>query len=316
MSKPTKWAKHSEPTTPITIVAQESLEYRLSSVWRYAPLAAKRADEDVEYVHQLRVCVRRANAAIELYAPLLAGKTRRKLRKQLRALRRAAGPARDLDVLADRLSRIDSATSAKGLESFRDLVAVQRKRSQKPLKRSYRKAKRRNFVENAKKLVRSVKWRRIEPEPDFETFARMTFQPIIDRFFAAGQGDLRDIDALHQMRIEGKTVRYAMELLSPAFEEPFREQIYPIFAKVQDKLGSINDHASAISFYRDLLDSAGLDQSRAIIEQMLDLEVTELQSSRLAFLKWWTPARIARMQSQFDAVLQPASHRPTTDHEV
>jgi CHAD domain-containing protein len=53
------------------------------------------------------------------------------------------------------------------------------------------------------------------------------------------------------MRICGKRVRYAMELLAGALDHSFRRELYPTFAEVQEKLGTINDHATAIARYRD-----------------------------------------------------------------
>src|SRR5262249_41087486 len=60
--------------------------------------AAYHADEDVEHVHQLRVASRRADAALKLFRAYLPRGTYRKARARLRAIRRAAGDARDWDV--------------------------------------------------------------------------------------------------------------------------------------------------------------------------------------------------------------------------
>ena len=62
-----------------------------------------------------------------------------------------------------------------------------------------------------------------------------------------GAADLSDVANLHQMRISGKRVRYAMELLAGAFDDSFRTELYPIYAEVQELLGTINDHATAIT---------------------------------------------------------------------
>src|SRR5262249_4315666 len=60
----------------------------------------------IEYVHQLRVGTRRADAALRIFTACLPGEVYRKSRRRLRELRRAAGAARDWDVfLADLLMR-------------------------------------------------------------------------------------------------------------------------------------------------------------------------------------------------------------------
>ena len=282
MSKSKKWPKHGNPDTPISIVASRALGDRLKAVRRLAPLAAKQAAKDVEHVHRFRVAIRRASAALNLYSPLLSTQKSRKVKRQLRNLRRAAGPARDLDVLSERLERAESNFAAnlsggkaqKGFAELRDMIGVKRRKAQKRLKRACRGAEKTCFSKDGKKLVESVRWKLKGKEPRFRTYAQGMFRQVLDGFFAAGRADLNDIEALHQLRIEGKSVRYAMELLSPAFEGSFRKDLYPVFASVQERLGAINDHASAIAFYCDLLKSTDLRAGGCSIKSMIELEKT------------------------------------------
>ena len=69
--------------------------------------------------------------------------------------------------------------------------------------------------------------------------------PAATAFFAAADGDLSDVKALHSFRIAGKRLRYAMELFAAAFPPAFREELYPLVEELQEKLGEINDHAAA-----------------------------------------------------------------------
>ena len=101
-----KWIRDLMPETPVEEAARHVLFVRLQVVQDYLPRAALEADDDVEYVHQLRVGTRRADAALRIFAGCLPGKTYRKARKHLKRLRRAAGAVRDWDVfLADLLGR-------------------------------------------------------------------------------------------------------------------------------------------------------------------------------------------------------------------
>ncbi len=59
MVRLTKWTKDTKPQHPITAVASRSLREQLQAVWHYAPLAAKRWEEDIKHLHQLRVSTRR-----------------------------------------------------------------------------------------------------------------------------------------------------------------------------------------------------------------------------------------------------------------
>jgi hypothetical protein len=58
-----KWVPIVAPEEGVREVASGTLAARLATVQHYLPLAAEKSDEDVEYVHQLRVWTRRAAAA-------------------------------------------------------------------------------------------------------------------------------------------------------------------------------------------------------------------------------------------------------------
>src|SRR5436305_778371 len=100
-----KWIEGVSPDDPTGEVAARALRDRLAAVRHYLPLAAERAGEDMEYVHDLRVWSRRAAAALRLFAELLPHHPRDWVKKRLKRLRRAAGEARDCDVLIRRLAR-------------------------------------------------------------------------------------------------------------------------------------------------------------------------------------------------------------------
>ena len=100
-----KWIEGIGPDGSVDDAARRSLEPRLTAVVHWLPLAAYLAEHDVEHVHRLRVSTRRAVAALKLYRDWLPRKQRRWVKKRLKKIRRAAGDARDLDVLAERLAR-------------------------------------------------------------------------------------------------------------------------------------------------------------------------------------------------------------------
>src|SRR5579871_1164918 len=101
-----KWISDLKPDTPLAEAARHVLFVRLQVVRDYLPRAALESDKDIEYVHQLRVGTRRADAALRIFADCLPKKSYRKARRRLKRIRRAAGAARDWDVfLAELLER-------------------------------------------------------------------------------------------------------------------------------------------------------------------------------------------------------------------
>ena len=90
------------PDDSVCHAARLSLEARFMAVVHHLPCAAYHFEQDAEHVHRLRVSTRRAMAALQLYRDFLPRKRARWMKKQLKKVRRAAGEARDLDVLGER----------------------------------------------------------------------------------------------------------------------------------------------------------------------------------------------------------------------
>src|SRR4051794_10914433 len=119
-----KWLPDVSPGDRAVDVAARALAVRLDAVRRYLQRAAR--TRDPEDVHQLRVWSRRADAALDLFADLLPRDQHRWFRKWMRRLRRAAGRARDADVLVRHVTEpgatgptLVSAGRRRGLKKIR-----------------------------------------------------------------------------------------------------------------------------------------------------------------------------------------------------
>src|SRR5262245_4753238 len=98
-----KWITDLPPTTPVTDAARRVLALRLEAVRDALPFALHKADQDPEYIHQLRVSTRRAGASLAIFACCLPQRELRAAQKGIRCVRRVAGAARDWDVFLGKL---------------------------------------------------------------------------------------------------------------------------------------------------------------------------------------------------------------------
>jgi hypothetical protein len=106
-----KWID-SGPEEPVWQIASRVLESRLERLWNFLGRAVREPASETENVHQLRVFTRRSTAALEIFEPWLPAQRGRKVRKRVSKVRKAAGAARDLDVLRLRLqTRLEQAPS-------------------------------------------------------------------------------------------------------------------------------------------------------------------------------------------------------------
>ncbi len=238
-----KWVTGLSPTTPAEDAAREVLAARLGMVRHFLPLAGTQAHEDVEYVHQLRVATRRTGAALRVFKPVLSRKRLRMAKETLRAVRQAAGSARDWDVFLEFLS-ISNALRASGSEPTIDFLTGyalgERAAAQEVLTRVAEQSQ--PAVDELCETLPESADRAEEGGPrTFGDLAAGHLTALFDGFAAAIAANPTSPHDLHQLRILGKRVRYAMEVFVDCFAPPFRDILYPAVERVQEVLGTVQD---------------------------------------------------------------------------
>jgi inorganic triphosphatase YgiF len=224
---------------------------------------------DPEGVHQMRVGVRRARAALAVFAPLLPSQQIRIFRSELRGLGRELGSARDLDVFTREI--------LAPLEPFRgEDPAFKRLREEAAALRSECYDAVRAFVRSpryARLVLELGAWiaaRRWRNQPLSEESARL-FTPA--REFAdallerrhrkarrlAARLDESD-EARHALRIELKKLRYAGEFFRDLYPGSAAKRFLRRIARVQSALGHMNDVATAERILESLLGRLGAER--------------------------------------------------------
>ncbi len=284
--------------------ALHSIKLRLGAVRYCLPRAAKDAARDTEYMHQLRVATRRDTAVLKVYGELLPDRQTRKMRKLLAAVRRAAGHARDLDVM---LLRHGHSQQGKGAPRF--LRQIHRRRDMAQLElAAVRDALRsagglkRQFDEYAD-LVRQRIRRTADSTGSFSTWAAERLQHLLQEFLAAVPDSSSSEADLHEFRIRGKQLRYAMELLSAVFSSAFRDELYPRLEDLLEQLGIVHDHAVAIEYFRNWLQTTRGGPLRKHLQLLIERETSDLQESLSRFRHSWNAGSFRDLSAAFDAIL-------------
>jgi len=287
-----KWIDGIGRETSVEEAARRSLEARLTTVAHFLPLAAHLAEHDVEHVHRLRVATRRAAAALKLYRECLPSKKSRWVKKQLRKMRRAASEARDLDVLIQRLQSQPGAAAhafVQWLKEKRSAVQPGIIELAGNLRREDR------FVRKAARLVHKI----APPENGdqctkstcFGDWAPRQLAKLATEFFDAWPDTAGDIDLLHRFRIRAKAIRYAVELLAPAFERRLRDETYPMIEELQERLGRVVDHIASMQLLAEWnshdVDHRSPDDRIAL----LDAERLQQTDDLHDFQHWWSSDR-------------------------
>jgi CHAD domain-containing protein len=310
MSRKNKWIDVKSVDEPAAAVARRAIRGRLKTVWDWLPQAADCSTDDAEYVHQLRVSTRRAMAALHLFDALLPRERSRWFRKQLKRLRVKAGEARDLDVLAQRVTAVCQSDHSSGCGALLERISQARGAAQPAITKIYEKLRRRRFRQRVKRLVGKIRWRCGQSEaPTYQAAAQSGLRPLAVDFFTAAQADFESILAMHEFRIAGKHLRYAMELFAAAFGPVFRRELYPIVEELQMRLGSVNDHANNRDRCLAWLDETTDESQRLVLSKLIALETADLQTSMRDFRQWWTAQRAADLKARFWQEIAPTEAR-------
>ena len=293
------WVEGISSNDSVCKVASRVLDTRLKAICHWLPLAAENSDEDIEYVHQLRLSVRRAVEAARIFSGLIEEAEYDELRKKLRRIRLAADDARNWDVLCGRVSH-GGYIPAKLLEQ----IEAGRRKVQEPIAMAYQEYRIEACGEKFEKLVQDVESHGYgEGKRRFVRHARKYLRPVVKKFFQAAQSDLTTYKSLHNLRIRTKKLGYTMEIVAVAFAPAFRRKLYPKVAIFQNLLGTMNDHATEKSMFRDLLSKSESLEENAFLEGLLMAEERASDDLKAGFLAIWTPKVVSDLEHQFRAYL-------------
>ncbi|MCC7476457.1 MAG: CHAD domain-containing protein [Pirellulales bacterium] len=312
MAASAKWIEGLAADCTVEEAARRSVGPRLSSVVHLLPLAAHLAGEDVEHVHRLRVATRRATAALKLYCHVFPKKRVRWMKRRLRAIRRAAGDARDLDVLAARLTREYGQAVAPILTHIaRERAAVQ------PVIVEVADLCRSNdqFVRKVAGLLRKLDGdtgdRCSQVSSDFGQWAREQFGRVTKDFLAVMPNETSTAAELHQFRIRAKAVRYVIELVADVLDADLRKRAYPVVEELQERLGNVQDHVAAIERCRGWREATQDDTLREALVELTLAEERKMTDSIRAYHEWWNADRargIVSVLGRDDCAAWLASH--------
>ena len=229
-----KWLQDLTPDMPAADAARTALAARLGAVRHQFALATGPAAAAAD-IHRLRVATRRATATVRMFGPLIDRKKARKARRILRAVRQAAGPARDWDVFGDRLAGHPDGTLLAGYAAGRRAAA------QAALDAAAATCRKKLDVV-CDRTPDAVDPANVDP---LSVVALAAVADVLTRLTQAVEADTTAPDALHAVRIVGKQARYAMELFTDCFAPAFRDELYPAVGKLQEILGAAQDGAVA-----------------------------------------------------------------------
>jgi inorganic triphosphatase YgiF len=218
------------------------------------------AGEDLEYVHQARVALRRTRSALRVLG--VARAVDDPVGSDLRWMADSFGAVRDWDVLLTAtlpvLRKAIGASDEAHWSRLIERAKSRRAREQQRLRATLSGAR------FARAALRLLQWAEEAPAP---TTANLTYRALraIERGhqrLAAGARDLGKLppQGRHRVRILAKRQRYALELLAPLLSKGASARTLKLLSRLQQLLGEINDATVAVLMLRSLTRSRELVQ--------------------------------------------------------
>lgn len=285
-----KWVRGLEADVPAHEAARLVVDERLRRPADLLAAAVADIGHSPEAVHRLRVATRRAQAALDAFAPVLDKAARRKARKAMRGMRRAAGPARTCDVHEALFAqRVQAAASSRCAAIGFVLGRIHAEREDAG--RAVGEIAERWPPKRLERLRKKVVRRPADPD-DGETFAAYGARAVAEahaRFTTASRENLRVFERLHDLRKAAKAVRYTLEIFRTCMAPADFERMYARATEVQRRLGDLNDTHEMLERLRTI-DSPPASVAPALTELHEQLE-REQDLARDRFLDWWSADR-------------------------
>jgi CHAD domain-containing protein len=212
-----------------------------------ANLPGTLADLDIEFLHDLRVAVRRTRSVQRQLRQVFDPATLAHWRAEFRWLQHVTGPTRDLDV---------SLLEFDAIGPLHDVLADRRAREQVRMARALRSARARRVLEGWSALIGELDGAGPDAARPIAAAAGERVAPVYRRMVRMGRaiGDDSPPEALHDLRKKGKELRYLLELFAGALPADVTKPMIRTLKQLQDTLGRFQDQEIQAELLRELRD--------------------------------------------------------------
>lgn len=214
-------------------------------------------DLDPEFLHDLRVSIRRARSVLRELKAVHDPGARSHLRDELKWAQALTGPVRDLDVQLlewPELAAHVGDVRAAELEPLRALLARRRERERVKLARGLRGKRFRAALRAWEAFAAEATGAGPDAEKPIEVVAGERIRKVLARMLRDGRkiDEKSPPEALHDLRKRGKELRYLLELFGGPFPEKAVEPLVAGLKDLQKVLGRFQDRAVQAATLRDM----------------------------------------------------------------
>ena len=220
------------------------------------------AGEDIEYLHQLRIAVRRSRTVQRQFKRVFPALELPGFRSDFRWLQRATGAPRDLDVYVHEfgsLAKLLPEAMRGDLEPLRAVLIERRLTVRAELERTLRSQRANELLDDWERLLESLVELPLEDRPHAtDTIGALSAKRVRKVYRTiVSMGEQMDessvAEEFHELRKKGKELRYLLELFAmPLFDDDVVRPLIESLKDLQDLLGRHQDREVQIAMVQSL----------------------------------------------------------------
>lgn len=276
-----------------------------------------RGDTDTEFLHDFRIACRRSRSLLTQVRGAFPARSTASFREAFAWLSRITSPQRDLDVFLAALPALSSRLSgrhARALTPLQDLLVRHRREEHERLVQTMGGARFHNLLPEWRHFLGGFAGPRA-PRAQSAPYAVAAANGALQRLF---QRLLRDgarcgvgaySPVLHELRKDGKKLRYLLEAFRTLYPQPDVDEVVRRLRKLQGVLGDIVDcHVQRdwlLQWHQELLAQQGTDPETLAAMAALgaDLDRLELEAQQ-GFVRRFEQFAAEPVRSAMDRLLE------------
>jgi len=233
-------------------------------------------DVDSEFLHDLRVAVRRARSLLRELKTVFPERELQRLRDDLKWVQAITGEMRDLDV---QLLDFEAYADRDRLAALHEVLEAHRTRALATMRRDLRSRRATRALQSWADL------RAIAGTPPVEAIAAERIAKVYRQMLRMGRAIDEDTqpEALHELRKKGKELRYLLEFFGGLFDADVVKPMIRALKALQDVLGRHQDFEVQADTLRNL--TAEVDDREALLAMgvLIDRLAHEQHRARTEF---------------------------------
>jgi CHAD domain-containing protein len=249
-----------------------------------ANLPGTLADVDTEFLHDFRVAVRRSRSLQRQLRRAFPPEPLERFRPEFRWLQQATGPARDLDVYVLEFDRFRD-TVGPDLEPLRTVLEAKRRDAHRRMGRALRSARTKRLLAEWPAFLDDFPG---ADNPDavrpIAESAGARIRRVYRRMVRDGSAidDSSPAEALHDLRKQGKELRYLLEFFADLFPTDVVKPMVRTLKSLQDTLGRFQDREVQATTLRGLRDEVAAVENGPAALMAMGLLIERLEAEQAA----------------------------------